>query len=196
MDGLGRVDVPRRVWMSGFVCVFIGLFSIWQLSSAVMRHGIEWNWAALLLPIGVVCVLVKRTSLMPSGQPKWRLVLGVFATLIGFFVMSENFSALSREGETIFPGAIFIPLGIGLVLGRPFCRAMIRVLLVIGIFLGGVGAMGYEENFRVEQAADSSGTLWFYLVSGAMLLVMERVLYSGCCNDFFMRTRPAEIELK
>lgn len=196
MAGLGRMGVPRRVWMSGLVCVVIGVFSICQIVSAVIRHGVQWNWAAILLPVGVVSVLVKRTDLVPSMQPKWRLVLGVLATLIGFFVMSENFSALTQVGETIFPGAIFIPLGIGLVLGRPVCRAMIRVMIAIGIFMAASGAMGHGKNLVLEMPPDSSGHSWIYFIAGAILLVMERVLYTGRSNEFFVQTRSSEIEVK
>ncbi len=204
MDSLGYRSIvcnqimdllPKRILLIGSVCCLLGALSAWSLYASVQEKHIQWNPAGFLLPIGVILVLVRRTHLVPDEKPKILLVTGVLFTLSGFFAMAGNYQELSRAGATPQPGAILLPLGIGLIFGRPFCRAFLRLILFVAMGYALLTALGLLQSpSEASTNAESPPVMVFpswHATLGVLTILglvgVERLLYSSKSEAFFRR---------
>lgn len=169
------------------MCV-LGSASAWRLVSVIDEHELGWNPTGFLLPLGVIMVLVKRTDLSPGRYPKLLLVFGVLFTLIGFFGIVENFRGLMKHGEIPQFGTILLPLGGGLIFGRPFCRAFVKLLIYMGLI--GIGASWLITLLNGNFADPVKLMLPPAMIAG--LIISDRLLYSERANSFFDQFKMPE----
>ena len=173
--------MPKRIITIGLILCALGGLSAWQLMAIIDRHDLRWNPAGFLLPLGVVLVFVKRTQLTPGAYPKVLLSLGAIFTLMGFFAMVGNFSQVIEHGEMPQVGTILLPLGGGLIFGRAFCRAFVKLLVYMSMV---AVAAGWSVDLINEKFSDPEKIILPPLLIGA-LIVADRVLYSQKSNEYF-----------
>lgn len=173
--------MPKRIITIGLILCVLGTVSAWHLVTIIDKHDLVWNPAGFLLPLGVVLVFVKRTKLMPGEYPKVLLVFGVVFTLLGFFAMVGNFRQVIENGEIPQIGTVLLPLGGGLLFGRAFCRAFVKLLIYVAIMAVGTGFLVtlINANFSDPQKLILPPILL------TALIIADRTLYSKKANEYF-----------
>lgn len=193
--------IPGRIWLVAGVSCLAGSWFAWELVSMIRESGVVWNPLGFMLPVGVILVMVRKTPLIPDHRPKILLFAGVVMTLSGFFIMMDNYQRLSSGGGHPQPGAILLPLGIGLLFRRPFCRAFLRLIIMatiigsalycLGMFDASAGPVQLNTSFS---DGDSDGSVIENdtnraLLPGIALILLgvlaDRALYSRRSQNFF-----------
>lgn len=173
--------MPKRILIIGLILCLFGALSAWNLVSIIDEHQLTWNAYGFLLPVGVILVFVRRTDIIPGKYPKILLLLGVLFTLFGFFAMLDNFKKVVSHGEIPPIGTVLLPLGGGLIFGRPFCRAFVRLLLYMGFFAVATSWIIVLLNGHFNDIPRS--VLPPFILG--LLITADRMLYSARANEFF-----------
>ena len=194
--------IPGRIWLVAAVSCLAGAWFAWELVSMIRESGVVWNPLGFMLPVGVILVMVRKTPLIPDQRPKILLFAGVVMTLSGFFIMMDNYQRLSSGGGHPQPGAILLPLGIGLLFRRPFCRAFLRLIIMATIFGALLYCLGMfdvsagpaqldlsvsdgDAKYPVIENSETKRALLPGIVLISLGLLADRALYSRRSQIFF-----------
>jgi uncharacterized membrane protein (DUF485 family) len=136
----------------------------------------------------------------PSKMPKRVLVIGLLFCLGGVCAIWDVLSALFRSCLNLNFAVLLLPVGIGLLRGKPSSQWWARFWIILGYVLCGLLVV------FVPLLPGSAHATWFgtdlhgpeavpYVIGMALffavlLFVLHKLLYSEKANRFFRRDRP------